>query len=158
MACLGGRAAAYKREMGALSSLAAVGVAASAIVAPACGDKAAGPRPSQPATVHVRQEWAGGNLYIEGSYSYVRVEQGGKSVKQVRLSNERFPRATFRLEPGTYRLVSFQRPCNGNCSMLGPPTDRCSHEITAEPAAELGAVVRLSPGEGCEILEEHKID
>jgi hypothetical protein len=108
--------------------------------------------------VHVRQEWVGGNLYIEGSYSYVRVEQGGKSVKQVRLSNERFPRATIRLEPGTYRLISFQRPCDGNCSMLDPPTDQCSREITAEAAAELGTVVRLSPGEGCEILEEHKID
>jgi hypothetical protein len=144
--------------MGALSRLAAVGVAASAIVAAGCGDKAAGPRSSQPATVHVRQEWVGGNLYIEGSYSYVRVEQGGKSVKQVRLSNERFPRATIRLQPGTYRLVSFQRPCDGNCSMLDPPTDQCSHEITFEADAELEALVSLSPGEGCTIAQGQKID
>ncbi|MFL5920369.1 MAG: hypothetical protein ACJ75Q_12495 [Gaiellaceae bacterium] len=116
------------------------------------------PRSAEAATLHVRQEWAGGGLYVEGSYSYVRVEQAGRSVTQVRLSDERIPRATIRLDPGTYRLVSFQRPCDGNCGMLDRPTDECTQEITANAAADLREVVRLSPGEGCTILEEHKID
>jgi hypothetical protein len=30
-----------------------------------------------------------------------------------------------RLPPGAYRLVSYQRPCAGNCDYLDPPTDRC---------------------------------
>jgi hypothetical protein len=104
--------------------------------------------------VHVRQEWAGGNLYIEGSYSYVRLEQGGKSVKQVRLKGGRTLEATLPLEPGSYRLVSFQRPCDGNCGYLDPPTDKCSREIEAKAGGRVEATVRLSPGEGCTIAAD----
>jgi hypothetical protein len=99
----------------------------------------------------VRQEYAGGGLYFEGSYSYVRVERGGRSLTQVRLSNERVPRATVSLDPGTYRLISFQRPCDGNCSQLDPPTDRCSHELEAKAGERVEATVHLRPGDGCTI-------
>jgi len=92
----------------------------------------------------------GGSLYIEGSYSYVRVEQDEKKVVQVRLKGRKLE-ATVRLEPGSYRLVSFQRPCDGNCGLLDPPTDRCSSEIEAKAGALVEATVRLSPGEGCTI-------
>jgi hypothetical protein len=110
------------------------------------------------ATVHVRQEWVGGGLYVEGSYSYARVERDGSTVEQVRLTGEKMPSETIRIEPGTYRLVSFQRPGDGNCGTLDPPTDQCSRRIDVEVDVELREVVSLSPGEGCTISEEQKID
>ena len=93
----------------------------------------------------------GGSVYIEGSYSYVRVEQDEKNVVQVRLKGRKVPEATVRLEPGSYRLVSFQRPCDGNCGYLDPPTDQCRSEIEAKAGVLVEATVRLSPGEGCTI-------
>lgn len=120
-------------------------------LAAGCGGSEPSPRSADPATLHVRQQWVGGGLYVEGSYSYVRVERDGDSVHELRLSGERIPRATIHLDPGTYRLVSFQRPCDGNCSRLDPPTDRCSHEIEATAGRRIEATVRLTPGEGCTI-------
>jgi hypothetical protein len=128
------------------------------LLAAGCGGSQPAPPTAHPAKVHVQQEWTAGGLYIEGSYSYVRVESDGTAVTEVRLSDERVPRATIRLEPGTYRLISFQRPCDGNCSNLDPPTDECSHRIEVEPSEELRELVSLSPGEGCTIVEEHRTD
>jgi hypothetical protein len=116
-----------------------------------CGGSKAPPSSAGPATLHVRQEWVGGSLYIEGSYSYVRLEQDGKKVVQVRLKGSKTAEATLRLEPGSYRLVSFQRPCDGNCGYLDPPTDRCGREIEAKADGLIEATVRLSPGKGCTI-------
>jgi hypothetical protein len=93
----------------------------------------------------------GGSLYIEGSYSYVRVEQDEKTVVQVRLKGRKTLETTVLLEPGSYRLVSFQRPCDGNCGYLDPPTDECSRGIEAKAGGLVEATVRLSPGEGCTI-------
>ena len=93
----------------------------------------------------------GGSLYIEGSYSYVRVEQDEKKVVQVRLKGRKTLETKVLLQPGFYRLVSFQRPCDGNCGLLDPPTDRCSSEIEAKAGALVEATVRLSPGEGCTV-------
>jgi hypothetical protein len=76
----------------------------------------------------------------------------------VRLTGGKMPSVTIRIEPGTYRLVSFQRPCDGNCGTLDPPTDQCGRRIDIEADVELREVVSLSPGEGCTISEEQKID
>jgi hypothetical protein len=133
------------------SGLAAAAALAAVLLAAGCEGSEPAPRSAHSAQVQVRQEWVGGGLYVEGSYSYVRVERDGTAVTEVRLSKERVPRATIHLEPGTYRLVSFQRPCDGNCSRLDPPSDRCSHEIEATADARVDATVRLSPGDGCTI-------
>ena len=71
------------------------------LLAAACGGSEPPSRSAHPATVHVRQQWVSGGLYVEGSYSYVRVERDGTSVHEIRLSGERIPRATIRLDPGT---------------------------------------------------------
>jgi hypothetical protein len=131
---------------------------AATVVLAGCGSTGADPHSPHPATLHVRQEWVSGGLYVEGSYSYVRLEQGERRVVQVRLSDERIPRATIRLDPGMYRLVSFQRPCDGNCGTLDPPTDKCSRALDVKADAELHTLVQLTPGKGCTIEEEQKID
>ncbi len=94
----------------------------------------------------------GSGQYIEGSLSYVRVEREGRLVRQVRLVK---PTATISLVPGSYRLVSFQRPCDPSCAGdLDPPTDRCSEAFDAASGELVEATVRLSPGKGCTIALE----
>jgi hypothetical protein len=133
------------------SALAACGLFGVALMLAGCGGT--GPtadNTTHAGTIHVRQEWVPGSLYVEGSYSYVRVEHGGDTVQELRLEGDK---ASVRLEPGTYRLVSFQRPCDGNCSFLDPPTDECSREIEIAADAELHELVRLTPGSGCTISD-----
>jgi hypothetical protein len=102
--------------------------------------------------LNVRQVMVPGSLYIEGSYSYVRIEQNGREVLERRLSVTKSPQASIALEPGSYRLVSYQRPCDGNCGLLDPPTDQCDSPIEAAGGAVVETTVRVSPGHGCEIV------
>jgi hypothetical protein len=89
------------------------------------------------------------SLYIEGSVSYLRLKRGGRVVARRSGSG---PIHT-RLHPhdGLYRVVSYQRPCEGNCSTLDPPTDRCSKRVRVY-AGETSAVRAVTrPGNGCRI-------
>ena len=123
-------------------------------LAAGCGGTQAELPAAHPGELHVRQEHAGGGFYVEGSYSYVRLERPAGSQVETRLSLDRVPHATLSLEPGSYRLVSFQRPCDGNCRRLDTPTDRCSVPIEVGEGAELHEVIELTPGSGCTIHEE----
>jgi hypothetical protein len=97
--------------------------------------------------------------YTEGSYSYIRVERpDGKEVVEERVDEERdcsefecVSKVFVRLDPGEYRLVSFQRPCEGNCGFLDPPMDRCARSIGVLAGEALNIVVTVRPGEGCKI-------
>jgi len=100
------------------------------------------------ARLRVTQKVALGSLYTEGSYSYVRVEQGGDEVSTVKLEDAP---AELRLDPGSYRLSSFQRPCDGTCSNLDPPTDQCELPLELAKDQVVTATVRLTPGKGCTI-------
>jgi hypothetical protein len=53
-------------------------------------------------------------------------------------------------EPGEYRVLSHQRPCDGNCSLLDPPTDRCETTVRVD-GAPVRATVVLARSGGCEI-------
>ncbi len=104
---------------------------------------------SGPAKLHVTQVLVrGSGLYIEGSYSYVRIERDGHRIREVRLTKRS---ATIRLDSGSYRLVSFQRPCDGNCGYLDPATDGCREGFDASAGELVEATVRLTPGRGCTI-------
>jgi hypothetical protein len=127
------------------------------------GDESPDPGPDA-VDVPVRQIYdmsQGG--YIEGSYSYVRVEnldgeepiQKRFPVEARKLGELRFlSTMTLRLGPGSYRLVSFQRPCDGNCGILDPPTDECSREIVVVRDRPVEATIAVRPGEGCSIEVE----
>jgi hypothetical protein len=96
----------------------------------------------------VTQTLKPGSLYIEGSFSYLRAEQDGREVAKVKLEDSQ---AALRLAPGSYRLVSFQRPCDGNCGILDPPTDQCDLPVEVRPEEVITATITLSPGKGCTI-------
>jgi hypothetical protein len=120
-----------------------------ALAATACsGHDRAGPHAAR---LTVRQVRGPGPIPVEGAYPYARVERGGKVVVQVRLSSALVPRGVVRLDPGSYRLVSFQRDCNGNCHLLGPPSDECSRAFSVRADEALTATVRVTYGTGCAI-------
>ena len=92
----------------------------------------------------------GGPIPIEGSYSYVRIEDAdGHKVSEERLSSH--GETTIRLDPGSYTLVSYQRTCDGNCGSLDPPSDSCSGGFTASGESSLSANVNVTFGSGCNI-------
>ena len=89
-----------------------------------------------------------GAVPIEGAYSYVRIEdQSGHKVTEQRVQSQR--NVVIPLEPGSYRLVSYQRTCDGNCSVLDPASDSCSAGLTAD--GTVTARIRVMFGSGCTI-------
>jgi D-alanyl-D-alanine dipeptidase len=90
-----------------------------------------------------------GGVYPEGSISYLRVRKRGRVVfERSAMGEARFRR---RFRAGLYRVVSFQRPCDGNCGVLDPPTDRCSRRVRVFAGQRTRVRVVTRPGRGCRI-------
>jgi zinc D-Ala-D-Ala dipeptidase len=88
-------------------------------------------------------------LYVEGAVSYVRVRGiRGKLIIAKRVNRPRF-RMKRRIGSGRYRVISFQRPCDGNCGFLDPPTDRCVRRMRVLSGGLTEVAVRVRPGRGC---------
>jgi hypothetical protein len=120
-----------------------------ALAVTACsGHYRAGPHSAR---LNVRQLRQPGPIPVEGAYSYARVERDGKTVVQARLSAALVPRAVIRLDPGSYRLASFQRDCSANCHFLDPPSDECSRAFSVQEDETVTATVRVTFGTGCRI-------
>jgi hypothetical protein len=103
------------------------------------------------AELRIRQIWdESAGLYAEGANSYVRVERlnGDKLIER---QLDLVGRTTVRLDPGSYRLVGWQRPCDGDCGSLDSPTDECSGELRVRPSRPVQATVTVRAGEGCSI-------
>ena len=120
-----------------------IAVVAALVALPASADAA-------PGTLDLRQSLdRSRGLYVEGSISYVRVRGiRGKLVVAKRSGRPRF-RMQRRLSPGRYRVISYQRPCDGNCGTLDPPTDRCAREIRVLSGGLTEVAVRVRPGRRC---------
>jgi zinc D-Ala-D-Ala dipeptidase len=121
----------------------AVALAAAAV--PAAAEAA-------PGTLDFQQSSARRPLYIEGAVSFVRVrDAAGDTVVRRRVRHRPRFRMVRRLQPGRYKVVSYQRPCDGNCSLLDPPTDRCARRIRILSGGLTAVKVRVRPGRGCRI-------
>jgi len=105
-----------------------------------------------PGTLDLRQSLDRSHgLYVEGSVSYVRVRGvRGKLVVARRVNRARF-RMRRQLGSGRYRVISYQRPCDGNCSQLDPPTDRCARHVRILSGGLTEVAVRVRPGRRCRI-------
>jgi D-alanyl-D-alanine dipeptidase len=115
-----------------------------AAAAPAVPAEAAGPHGGL--SVAQRFDDSGGP-YVEGSVSYLRVRKGRRVVLQrSRQGPVSFER---RLRAGLYRVASFQRPCDGTCFVLDPPTDRCSRRVRVFAGERATVRVLTRPGRGC---------
>ena len=91
-----------------------------------------------------------GGVYIEGSISYLRVRDGNGALV---LARQEGPIVRFRvrrsLPAGRYRLTSFERPCDGNCSALDLPVARCSRRIKILAGGRTGVRTTVRPARGC---------
>ncbi len=91
-----------------------------------------------------------GGTYIEGSVAFLRVRNARGRVVVAERSGPRVRwRVRRRLRAGRYRLTSFERPCDGNCSLLDPPVERCSRRITIIAHGRTGVRATVRPGRGC---------
>jgi hypothetical protein len=90
-------------------------------------------------------------LPVEGAIPVVAIaRRDGSLVAKRRLGLVR-PSATFSLAPGRYRLLSWQRVCDGNCGILDPPSDRCSRAFRLHGNQRLRATITVRYGSGCRI-------
>ncbi len=89
-------------------------------------------------------------VYIEGSISYLRVRalRGALVLERSSGPGVRF-RVRTKLAAGRYRVTSFERPCDGNCTVLDPPVARCSKRITVFPGGRTGVRTTVRPTDGC---------
>ncbi|HEX5895180.1 MAG TPA: serine hydrolase, partial [Thermoleophilaceae bacterium] len=104
-----------------------------------------------PGTLDFRQAFPkGAPLYEEGTVSFVRVRtaSGALAVRRRVQHRPRF-RMRRKLPPGRYRVVSYQRPCAGDCDLLDPPTDRCARPVRILSGGLTEVAVRVRPGRGC---------
>jgi len=103
-----------------------------------------------PGTLDLRESLdASRGVYLEGSIAFVRVRDArGELVVRRRTARPRF-RVLRKLPSGRYRVISYQRPCDGNCSLLDPPTDRCARRVRILSAGLTHVRVRLRPHRGC---------
>jgi zinc D-Ala-D-Ala dipeptidase len=103
-----------------------------------------------PGTLDYRQKLdSSRGVYTEGSISFVRVrDASGDTVVRRRTAAPRF-RMIRKLPPGRYRVVSYQRPCDGNCGLLDPPVDRCARRVRLLSGGLTAVRVTERPGRGC---------
>ena len=96
---------------------------------------------------------AGPGGYTEGARSYVEVEdEQGDSIVEEQLPNTERPSFEVRLDPGVYRVKSWQRICDGDCSKLSPPRDECSRSFTIFAHEPVRGTIRVTASLGCEIM------
>ena len=98
----------------------------------------------------IRKIRVGDAIPIEGAITFIRVKRpSGRVVLTRRLPAS--DRLTLPLRPGRYRLVSWQRLCDGNCGTLDPPSDRCARSLTITAGERLTATIRVNYAVGCVI-------
>lgn len=110
------------------------------------------------ARLMVREELPAEPRYTEGSVAFLELRREGSDdpVFDGRVTDGTEvrgdePLLDRRLPPGDYTLVSYQRPCLGNCDRLDPPTDRCSGDLTLARNDTVRATVVLRQEGGCTI-------
>jgi hypothetical protein len=124
-----------------------VAAAAGAVVLAVAPAGAQRSSPRGTLSVSQRFDLSKGLPYIEGSMSYLKIRRHGRTV--VRRVRQGAFRVRLRPRAGLYRVVSFQRPCDGNCSLLDPPTDRCSRRVRVYAGESAGVRIVTRPGRGC---------
>jgi zinc D-Ala-D-Ala dipeptidase len=122
-----------------------VAVAVATLALPAAAQAA-------PGTLDLRQAFHPARTpgYVEGSVSFVRVRaRSGALLVRRRVRHRPRFRLLRRLPAGRYRVVSYQRPCAGNCGRLDPATDRCARPVRILSGGLTQVAVTVRPGRGC---------
>jgi D-alanyl-D-alanine dipeptidase len=86
--------------------------------------------------------------YPQGSVSYLRVRNSrGRAVFSRGFPGDASLR--LRLKAADYRVASYQRPCQDDCTKLGPPVDRCSRRAPVFIGQSTRVRAVTIPGQGC---------
>jgi hypothetical protein len=135
-------------------------IAALALAAAGCGTADEVEAPRQPAVEPSRlvvheSRVTDGPVYAEGSVSYLGVgptSAGGQlDATEVDATGPGAVIYDQRLRPDEYRLVSYQRPCDGNCGYLDPPTDGCTITLELRPGETRDITILVRPGSRCRV-------
>src|SRR5215469_9834065 len=95
-----------------------------------------------PAHLQIVHVSVGRAFPVEGAISYIRVERAdGLVLTAERLWGKKF---VIKLDPGVYRLASWQRICDGNCTYLDAPSNRCERALSVRGGELLQATVRVN--------------
>jgi hypothetical protein len=100
--------------------------------------------PNNAATLVV-SESGNGPTYFEGALGYLRVTSSDALIDEKRLEGAS---SSIRLAPGSYELISYSRPCNGNCSNPDAPRDEGRLSVTLA-AGETLTLDRVRTGATC---------
>jgi hypothetical protein len=80
---------------------------------------------------------------ISAALSYIRIERAaGVTLIEGQLPDSKM--LALKLDPGAYRLISWQRTCDPNCGNLDPPSTRCARPFTMRQREPLEATVRVN--------------
>lgn len=97
-----------------------------------------------PAHLRITQVTVGRAFPIEGTLSYIRVERANGPVQVHRAPRLWGKKFVIKLDPGVYRLASWQRVCDGNCGFLDAPSNRCERALSVRGGELLQATVRVN--------------
>ena len=87
---------------------------------------------------------------MEGALAVISIERAtGAMIIERQLPGS--GKLALRLDPGTYRLASWQRVCDANCGQLDPASNRCARLVTVRGHDQLLAIIRVSFTAGCVI-------
>ena len=109
----------------------------------------------EPGRLVVVERHPRGAIYQEGSIGFLRITRigAGRPAFAGRVTEPHGARGRTlfdrELPPGEYRVVSFQRPCNGNCGALGGMSDRCEVEVRVRSGETVRRVMALGRRGGC---------
>lgn len=92
--------------------------------------------------------------YTEGSFFFLKVRTDAGELILERMYGAADDEFAVRksLPPGTYSILSYERPCAGSCpeadhvEALDPPTSRCERVLTIEPSETYHLPVVAGPG------------
>jgi hypothetical protein len=84
--------------------------------------------PNKAATIVVSERRDPKIIDVEGSWGYLRVTASDALIDEKRLVER--ASTSIRLASGSYELIFFTRPCNGNCGNLSAPLVECRLSVT----------------------------
>lgn len=122
-----------------------LGAAIPLLAALAAGHGATAP-PSGAGTLRIDHRIA--CCYVEGARTTLRVVRPDGEVVATRRSGGDVA-AALRLDAGRYAVETLERPCDGSCAALDPPTDRCRVAVEVAAGRTTTVTTRVAPGRGC---------
>lgn len=101
----------------------------------------------------VQKSLAGSIVFAEGSVTQLRVvsDKGDDIVTGLRpIETLDIPLLDRSIPKGSYTVTAVERPCQGNCDVLGPPVQstRCQLEVDVNPDRATRVAIVLTPASG----------